>query len=384
MPESLGARLRRRREEQRIALSTIAERTKIKSALLEALERDDVSHWPAGIYRRAFIRSYAHAIGLDPDPVVREFLELYPDPEEAVAEAPPPPGGLRGVVGLALGSLARLGGRTITPDTPVPARIGTLNLHEPAVRQASQAGAGPMSVPPEVRQDMPTAELSGEPLDVLFDPALAPAVGPDSDALVNDVEAHVDPIVAPVQPIAPEPRGFEPDLMAIARTCTGFARAGTAADLPPLLASSAAMLGASGLIVWAWDPVLEALRPVLAHGYPAKVLAQLPAVGRDDDNATAAAFRTAEPCAIRGTAEAHGALVVPLMTAAGPSGALAIELPEGREQQATATAVAKILAAMLAPLISTARAADSEPRQDTLVDTPLVPPASFRARIARP
>ena len=63
LPESFGARLRQRRERQHIALSTIAEQTKIKLSLLEALERDDVSHWPSGIFRRAFIRAYAHAIG---------------------------------------------------------------------------------------------------------------------------------------------------------------------------------------------------------------------------------------------------------------------------------------------------------------------------------
>src|ERR1700681_387374 len=84
MPESLGARLRQRREREQIALTTIAEQTKIKLSLLESLERDDVSHWPAGIFRRAFIRTYAHALDLDPDVVVREFLALYPDPIEAI------------------------------------------------------------------------------------------------------------------------------------------------------------------------------------------------------------------------------------------------------------------------------------------------------------
>src|SRR6187455_462712 len=85
MPETFGARMREQRERQQVALSTIAEQTKIKVSLLEALEQDDVSHWPSGIFRRAFIRAYAHAIGLEPDVVVREFLELYPDPTEVVA-----------------------------------------------------------------------------------------------------------------------------------------------------------------------------------------------------------------------------------------------------------------------------------------------------------
>src|SRR5438552_9355395 len=85
MPESFGARLRQQRERQQITLTSIAEQTKIQLYLLEALERDDVSHWPAGIFRRAFIRAYAHAIGLDPDVVVLEFLQFHPDPVEVIA-----------------------------------------------------------------------------------------------------------------------------------------------------------------------------------------------------------------------------------------------------------------------------------------------------------
>ena len=85
MSESFGARLRQRREKQQIALTTIAEQTKIKLSLLEALERDDLSRWPEGIFRRAFVRAYAHAIGLEPDVVVREFLDDHPDPVEVVA-----------------------------------------------------------------------------------------------------------------------------------------------------------------------------------------------------------------------------------------------------------------------------------------------------------
>src|SRR3954467_15364505 len=85
MPDSFGARMRETRERQQVALITIAEQTKIKLSLLEALERDDVSHWPSGIFRRAFIRAYAHAIGLKPHVVAPEFLEAYPAPVEVAA-----------------------------------------------------------------------------------------------------------------------------------------------------------------------------------------------------------------------------------------------------------------------------------------------------------
>jgi cytoskeletal protein RodZ len=79
---SFGGRLRNERERRQIPLKSIAESTKISVPLLEGLERDDVSRWPSGIFRKSFIRSYAESIGLEPDPVVREFMELYPDPLE--------------------------------------------------------------------------------------------------------------------------------------------------------------------------------------------------------------------------------------------------------------------------------------------------------------
>jgi len=90
MTNSFGARLRAQRERKRIALASIAHDTKIKASLFEALERDDVSAWPSGIFRRAFIRAYAEAIGLDPEAVVREFLQRFPDPADESAGASPP------------------------------------------------------------------------------------------------------------------------------------------------------------------------------------------------------------------------------------------------------------------------------------------------------
>src|SRR5262249_57263575 len=76
---NFGRRLRDQRERARIALSEIAEATKIKRSLLEGLEGGDVSAWPAGIFRRAFVRAYASAIGLSPEAVVEEFTQVFPD-----------------------------------------------------------------------------------------------------------------------------------------------------------------------------------------------------------------------------------------------------------------------------------------------------------------
>jgi transcriptional regulator with XRE-family HTH domain len=82
---SFGARLRFERERRKVTIAEIAESTKILGALLEGIENDDVSRWPTGFYRRAFMRAYASAIGLDPDATVKEFIERFPDPEDKPA-----------------------------------------------------------------------------------------------------------------------------------------------------------------------------------------------------------------------------------------------------------------------------------------------------------
>ena len=84
---SFGARMRHERELKKISIAEIAESTKILGALLEGLENEDVSRWPTGFYRRAFLRAYATAIGLDADATLKEFLERFPDPEDKSAVA---------------------------------------------------------------------------------------------------------------------------------------------------------------------------------------------------------------------------------------------------------------------------------------------------------
>ena len=82
MSDSFGGRLRAERERRQLPLSGVASQTKISIHLLDGLERDDLSRWPAGIFRRSFLRVYADALGLDPEPLLREFLMRFPDPAE--------------------------------------------------------------------------------------------------------------------------------------------------------------------------------------------------------------------------------------------------------------------------------------------------------------
>ncbi|MEO8521416.1 MAG: helix-turn-helix domain-containing protein [Acidobacteriota bacterium] len=85
---AFGERLRRQREKQRVTLDQIAAATKVGGSLFAGLEKGDCGRWPGGMYNRAFIRSYAAAIGLDPDDTAAEFAEYYTVPADALALAP--------------------------------------------------------------------------------------------------------------------------------------------------------------------------------------------------------------------------------------------------------------------------------------------------------
>ena len=73
-----GSKMRRAREQGGVSLRQIAEATKTSMSALEALERNDPSRLPGGIFSRAFVRSYAAEIGVDPEQAVREFLAQLP------------------------------------------------------------------------------------------------------------------------------------------------------------------------------------------------------------------------------------------------------------------------------------------------------------------
>ena len=80
-----GSMLRAAREKRGVTLRHISNVTKISVAALEALERNDISRLPGGIFSRSFVRSYALEVGLDPDDTIEQFVAQFP-------EAAPAPG----------------------------------------------------------------------------------------------------------------------------------------------------------------------------------------------------------------------------------------------------------------------------------------------------
>src|SRR6202163_2631817 len=84
---NLGKKLREAREHRGVSLRQIADSTKIAVSILDALERNDISKLPGGIFGRAFVRSFATEVGLDPETTIQEFMAQFRD--ESVAAGHP-------------------------------------------------------------------------------------------------------------------------------------------------------------------------------------------------------------------------------------------------------------------------------------------------------
>ena len=89
MATGIGERLREARVLRGLDLDEIADRTKIRVPFLRALEEERWDQLPGPAYARAFLRTYADALGLDADLVVDEYVSgESQEPEPEVAQAP--------------------------------------------------------------------------------------------------------------------------------------------------------------------------------------------------------------------------------------------------------------------------------------------------------
>ena len=172
--------LREARERRGLSLVEIAKTTKISVSALEALERYDVSIPPGGIFTRAFVRSYAIEVGLDPETALQEFLARCPeeDPVEVVGAGEGGPSGLFGdrsrssPVGLRLALLAVplvalgifVGVRACDARTsgPLPDPATPAVAADPRAPEAPVSRTPPEDVPPAVSPPVAATPLTME------------------------------------------------------------------------------------------------------------------------------------------------------------------------------------------------------------------------------
>jgi transcriptional regulator with XRE-family HTH domain len=75
--QTIGQKLRATREARKATLSQAAEATRIKSTQLEMMETDKFDQLGAVIYAKGFLRLYGEFLGLDPEALVRAYLEAH-------------------------------------------------------------------------------------------------------------------------------------------------------------------------------------------------------------------------------------------------------------------------------------------------------------------
>lgn len=141
-------------------------------------------------------------------------------------------------------------------------------------------------------------------------------------------------------------------LSAAAELCVDLARILDGRDVPALLARTANLLDAKGIMIWSVDTGGAMLRPSMCHGYPDKVLSRLRPLQVDGDNVTSLAFRSMQAQALSGnTSTDAGAIAVPLITATGCVGVLAAEVRPGKPHP-DLLSIARIVAAQFATLVA--------------------------------
>ena len=71
--ELVGAVLKRTRIKKKIFLKDISIKTNISLGYLEAIEKDDFSNTPGGVYTQGFILNYAKLLKLDSDEIINQY-----------------------------------------------------------------------------------------------------------------------------------------------------------------------------------------------------------------------------------------------------------------------------------------------------------------------
>ncbi len=72
-----GKTLRLAREAKGYTVSQLAEMTRMIHQTIEDLENENFTRIAAPIYGRGFVKLYCEAVGLDPKPMIAEFMEIF-------------------------------------------------------------------------------------------------------------------------------------------------------------------------------------------------------------------------------------------------------------------------------------------------------------------
>ena len=188
---SFGETLRNAREAKGLTCSQVAAQTHMLVQIVEEMEREDFHRIPAPIYGRGFVRLFADCVGLDPIPLVREFMDIYEGrraPTVSIREVPAAP-------------------------VPPPAQPiwQTSHVPIPEPETASTPDSEPIPVPEPEPEPIPVPEPEPESIPVP-EPEPIPTPEPEPEPiLVPEPEAQPESMPEPEPILEPPPvvRGLD-------------------------------------------------------------------------------------------------------------------------------------------------------------------------------
>ncbi len=196
----IGGELRAARERLGWDIDAVAEALRLKPAFIRAIEQGDIRNLPGTAYAVGFVRTYATALGLDPNEAIRRFRAERDEVNRKTELDFPAPVPQRGVPAGALvlvGAVIAIGGyvawyhysgrsiRTADDVTPVPTHLEP--LAPPPAPKVAMVAPPPVAPPPVAA------------------PKPAPATPPVTTSLPSDADVSPSSAAAavPMPPAAP-------------------------------------------------------------------------------------------------------------------------------------------------------------------------------------
>ncbi|MEO9190291.1 MAG: helix-turn-helix domain-containing protein [Acetobacteraceae bacterium] len=206
----LGAELARARSRLGVSLDEVGAALRIRPAYLHALEQGQIGDLPGSAYALAFLRSYAGALGLDPEAMAARFkAEATVLTRKPALEfpAPPPERGIPAraaalvAIVLAVGAYGgwyRLSGEGRLPAetvTPVPTHLVPLAERSPPPVVTPAPVAPPdtaaAATQPPTADHAPTMAYAAEPATSAVSPSSAAAATPPVASPAGNGEPHL-------------------------------------------------------------------------------------------------------------------------------------------------------------------------------------------------
>jgi cytoskeletal protein RodZ len=81
---TIGGTLAKARQEAGLTVTQVADRTRIRETVINAIERDDYTLCGGNFYARGHIRSIARVAGIDPEPLITEYDDAHGGSPQAI------------------------------------------------------------------------------------------------------------------------------------------------------------------------------------------------------------------------------------------------------------------------------------------------------------